>query len=610
VRAARVALLALALAGPAPGAAQELHNRLADNPSPYLALHGADPVAWQVWGPEVMDLARRTHRLVYVSVGYFSCHWCHVMQRESYRDPKIAAFLNRHFIPVKVDRELEPALDARLIDFAERTRGMGGWPLNVFITPDGYPLYAVLYLPPAQFMSALTQLQELWRDDPDALRKLASDAAPGGKGPGEPRLARARVDDLVGRVVRAALEQGDPVHGGFGDQSKFPSVPQLQFLLAQLERQDRPELRAFLELTLEQMADGGLRDHLAGGFFRYTVDPDWRTPHFEKMLYDNAQLASLYWRAARVLKRRDFQELAEATAAFMVRELTSPAGALLASLSALDGKGVEGGYYLWSAADLERLLDPAERAVARATWGMRDAAPFDAGYLPVRGEHLAEVARARGIGLEEAQHLFERASAKLRAERAHRTAPADTKLLAGWNGLALATFAELARGTDEARWREAGARVAAYLGKRLWNGRELYRALDAGGRPIGRAGLEDYAYAADGLFAWALYTGKPADLAVARAVLDQAWTRFYGGHGWRLGESSLIQAEPPRDVVLDGPMPSPSGVVLDVSLRLARHASDSALRDQALAALNSGNTDLDENPFWCATQIGAMREAF
>jgi len=480
----------------------------------------------------------------------------------------------------------------------------------VFITPDGHPLYGVLYLPPQQFMAALAELQGVWQADPAALRKLAAAEDPAARGPGKAELDPQRVDGLAARAVRAALAQADPVHGGFGEQSKFPSVPQLNFLLAELKRAEDPKLRAFLELTLDQMADGGLRDHVAGGFFRYTVDPDWRTPHFEKMLYDNAQLAALFWRAAWVLGRKDYVSVAESTAAFLTRELGTPAGAMMASLSALDERGVEGGYYLWSAADLDRVLDPEERAVARAAWGMRDAAPFEAGYLPVRGQPLDAVARDRHISGAEAARLYAAAGKKLRAARSQRKAPADTKLLAGWNGLALAALAELAHGSAEAQWRDAGARVAAYLGTRLWNGRELYRALDGQGRPLGRAGLEDYAYAADGLFAWALYTGRPADLTLARAVLDQAWARFYGDKGWRLGEASLIQAEPPRDVLLDGPMPSPSGVVTDVSLRMARRQSDAALRARALAALNTGYAELEDNPFWYATQIGAMREAF
>ncbi len=307
-------------------AAPRLENQLANHASPYLALHAGDPVKWQDWTPAVIKLARQQKKLVYLSIGYFSCHWCHVMQRESYRNPEIARFLNKHFIPVKVDRELEPALDAHLIEFAEQTQGVAGWPLNVFLTPEGYPLYAVLYMPPKEFQQVLVKLQKLWQQDSASLAKLARQAVDEGKGPGKPVLNASLVKTYANKIVETSFTRRDLFHGGFGEQSKFPSVPQLDFLLARYQRQPDSKLKNFLQHTLDQMMRNGLYDHLGGGFFRYTVDPGWRMPHFEKMLYDNALMARLYLRAGTLWQRDDYLRIATETLLFMQKVMRRPGG--------------------------------------------------------------------------------------------------------------------------------------------------------------------------------------------------------------------------------------------------------------------------------------------
>ncbi len=299
-----------------------LLNELRDHPSPYLAMHGADPVHWQIWGPDALERARSENRLLFISSGYFACHWCHVMQRESYQNPETAALLNRHFIPVKIDRELQPALDAHLIEFVQRTRGSAGWPLNVFLTPEGYPLLGMTYERPTAFRELLGKLQNAWSRESDKLKGMALKASE--------QMARSRspaavepVDPqgLRRRLVASALELGDDLQGGFGRQNRFPMAPQLSVLLDSLRPQPNPELHAFLELTLDQTATQGLRDHLAGGFFRYTVDQGWQIPHFEKMLYTQAQLILLYIKAADVLERTDYLDVARDTVEFVVREM-------------------------------------------------------------------------------------------------------------------------------------------------------------------------------------------------------------------------------------------------------------------------------------------------
>ena len=299
-----------------------LENQLKHHPVPYLAMHAEDPVHWQQWNAQTLERARRENKPLFVSVGFFSCYWCHVMQRESFRDIEVARILNASFIPVIVDRELDPALDAQLLQFVERFRGSAGWPLNVFITPQGHPILGGVYFPRLEFLAVLTRLAERWKSESGQLSLLAEQAArelP--PSPTAPALTRAAA---TAALINQALELADHLSGGFGEQSKFPMSAQLLALLATYEAQHDTRLGEHLQLTLERMAALGLRDHLSGGFFRYTTDPAWHTPHFEKMLYDNALLATVYLRAARIFKRPDFERVARETLDFMLTRMRAP----------------------------------------------------------------------------------------------------------------------------------------------------------------------------------------------------------------------------------------------------------------------------------------------
>ncbi|KAA3621590.1 MAG: thioredoxin domain-containing protein, partial [Proteobacteria bacterium] len=345
---------------------------LRDHPSPYLALHADDPVSWREWGPAAIDAARAGDRLLFLSIGYFACHWCHVMQRESFQDEAIAARLNASFVPVKIDRELETALDARLVEFAEATLGRAGWPLNVFVTPDGYPLFAVLYAPPAQFSQVLERLEQMWNAERERLRGLARRVAAGDLPDPYRVVDDAAVEDLNRAFLQQARALHDEFEGGFGNQNKFPQAPALDYLIEFAARGEGAAVPV-LESTLDAMARGGLYDHVGGGFFRYVVDPSWNIPHFEKMLYDNAQLARVYLRADGVLPGRGYGALARATLDFMRRDMAVASGGMLASLSAVDGNGVEGGYYLFEDDELAALLDADALRVVRAACDARVA---------------------------------------------------------------------------------------------------------------------------------------------------------------------------------------------------------------------------------------------
>ena len=355
--------LALFLFFPPPSYAA-LENQLKHHPAPYLAMHGDDPVHWQQWNAQTLERARRENKPLFVSVGFFSCYWCHVMQRESFRDNEVARMLNDLFIPVIVDRELDPALDAQLLQFVERFRGAAGWPLNVFISPQGYPILGGVYFPRQEFVAVLARLAQSWKDEPGRLSALAEQAA---LEPSQSPSAAAPTGAAASTALNhQALELADHLSGGFGEQNKFPMSAQLLALLASYEAQPDSRLGEHLQLTLDRMSALGLRDHLSGGFFRYTTDPAWRTPHFEKMLYDNALLATVYLRAARIFQRPDYERIARETLDFMLTHLRDPQGGFYSSLSAVDELGVEGAYYLWNEPTLQTVLNESDIAAARA----------------------------------------------------------------------------------------------------------------------------------------------------------------------------------------------------------------------------------------------------
>ena len=594
-------LLALVLVAPAIA----LENQLRDHPSPYLAMHGDDPVAWQDWGPEAVALARGEGKLLFISSGYFSCHWCHVMQRESYRDEKIAALLNEHFVPVKLDRELHGALDAFLIDYVEKTQGHAGWPLNVFLTPEGYPLIGTTYLPAERFRDLLVRLHSTWLEENGRMRNLAR------------RTLLQLMQDEAGVQVEplpvAALQDAlfveamgiaDVMEGGFGDQNKFPMAPQLLALLELQATAPRPQLAEFLVLTLDRMADGGLRDHLAGGFFRYTVDPSWQVPHFEKMLYTQALLSEVYLRAAALFGRADYAAVARDTLGFVVREMAGPHGGCVASFSAVDGAGREGGVYLWTVDQLHALLGEQDTALARRYWQMTDIPSIDGGHLPRQGDSVEEIAEATGRSVADITRRLGSVRERLLVARKNRMLPVDDKELAGWNGLMLAAFSRAALAWDDPGFRAAATRVRDFLREQMWDGRELRRAL-AGSRELGKASLEDYAYAAYGMAAYADLSGDPADRAFVATLLDSAWQRYHGPGGWRMDDHPLIPGMGERAAMLEGALPAPSALLVRVAIR----SDDPDLVERALTAAELGRRATQQQPFWYAGHHAVLLEA-
>jgi uncharacterized protein YyaL (SSP411 family) len=603
-------LIVICLAsGPSQAAETVLDNQLLNHPSPYLAMHGKDPVHWQTWSRETLHKARELNRPLLVSIGYFSCHWCHVMQRESYQDPELAQLLNERFIPVKVDRELDPALDAHLIEFVELTQGQAGWPLNVLLTPDGYPVVGAVYLPRDRFHELLNHLQERWKNEPALLKGMARDAMD------EWRQLRQRKPSALpasGSAARSLMIQTDQfkdeLGGGFGQQAKFPMVPQLRALLDVRVQQGIKSQDDFIRLTLDRMADQGLRDVLGGGFFRYVTDPGWQVPHYEKMLYDNAQLAVLYLRAADRYDSDYYRDVGLDTLDFMLREMLHADGYFISSFSAVDDQGREGFYYQWDQPTLEKLLDAEQLEAVRAAWFGGQSVHSGHDGLPRWQGQADSIARSLGWKVTKLERALAAARETMLATRSRRSLPADSKGLAAWNGLALSALAAGYETSSDERYRRHADRLASWILTSLWDGNSLVRARD-GKQVLAEATLEDYALVAQGLWDW--QRARPADKTNGyQSTIDQlirtAWQNYFINKRWLQIDTPLIPMLEGRVALDESSLPSASATITRISRHNAVLNKDKAIQDKVATHLQQVRSYLMDSMFWYASYVGLL----
>ncbi len=537
---------------------------LRDHYSAYLAMHADDAVQWQLWSEHILAQAEREQKLIFISSGYFACHWCHVMQRESFQHELIASLLNNGFIAVKLDRELNPELDTHLFEFVEKTRGVAGWPLNVFVTPQGHPLIGSGYLGSDEFLAVIKSLQVRWENEGPSLAKLAAEAAQqlAQTLPSSPTLPRQEmIEVLRQRLLEQLFATADLLEGGIGEGAKFAQVPLLRALMLLPAEQ---ELDDYLKLTLKAMAENGLQDHLGGGFFRYTVDPGWQQPHFEKMLYDNAQLSVLFLDAAQRWQSEVWQKLGLRTVDALLRDFAHPDSGFVASLSALDGAGVEGGYYLLQQAQIEALLPLAEQRIFSRAWRLLSADEWQGG-LPLVVLDEQQLAASLRMPLSEAEQWMARVRDTLLQQRTTRTRPRDEKRLAGWNGLMLSALARALRAEPDGDYERKGEALGDYLAS-LWDGEQLWRVRSADGRGMVSAGLEDYAYVAQGLFDWSEVTDDAKARRLAARLTGEAYYRFFRDGSWQVGalESTRL---PAQRLLTDGALPSAAAVIASLGRR-------------------------------------------
>jgi len=561
-------------------------NRLIRENSPYLLQHAHNPVDWYPWGDEAFAEARSRDVPIFLSIGYATCHWCHVMERESFEDPEVARLMNEAFVNVKVDREERPDIDGIYMTVAQITSGQGGWPLTIVMTPDRVPFFAATYIPRqnrhgrAGMLEIIPRLQAAWRDDRETLL-AAGDSI-------RAHLDRLSASDFAGRELDADIPRQafrelagsfDREHAGFGGAPRFPTPHRLLFLLRYWRRTGVPQARDMVEDTLDAMRAGGVFDQLGFGFHRYSTDRRWLLPHFEKMLYDQAMLmlayAESYQAEASERRERVIREIAE----YVLRDLTSPDGAFFSAEDA-DSEGEEGRYYVWTSAELPEVLGEADARIAATAWGMRDEGNYReeaTGDLSGRNilhlpRPVTETAALVGRDPEELASLLESARTRLLHRRAARPRPLlDDKVLADWNGLMIAALARGGRVLDEPELVRAAVRAADFLHERMWRDDGLlHRFRD------GRAGidgnLDDYAFLAWGEIELHQATLDPGRLRLAVRVTDAMIERFHdaGRGGFYFSPAGSEDLLVRRREAYDGAIPSGNSVAMYNLARLAR----------------------------------------
>jgi uncharacterized protein YyaL (SSP411 family) len=586
-------------------------NRLGSEPSPYLRQHAGNPVDWHPWGEEALRLARTLDRPILLSVGYSACHWCHVMAHESFEDPAIAALMNRGFINIKLDREERPDLDQLYQGVVQLMGKGGGWPLTVFLTPDLRPFYGGTYFPPAArhglpaFPALLESLERAFKEQRDEVDRQAEAFKEG-----LTEYAAQGLDAGAGAftgddVVTAAKGMGlrlDPVHGGFGNTGpKFPNPMGLAAMLRGYRRSGVAALRDGALFTLEKMAHGGLFDQLGGGFHRYAVDERWRTPHFEKMLYDNAQLLHLYAEAYQVEARPLFRSVAEATVGWLTRELTSPEGAFHAAQDA-DSEGEEGKYFVWRPSEVRAALeDPLDATLLEAHLGVTPEGNFEHGASVLEVvEEAPSLALRHGLPVAEVERRLAGAKQRLLEVRAGRVPPGrDDKVLAGWNGLMIRGLAHASRAFGRPDWAALARRAADFLLRRLRTpDGGLFRSWQEG-QPRLTGMLEDLGDVAAGLVALYQATFEPAYLEAAEAIADLAHERF-----WDAGRQAYLAAPHgqgdllvPTYALHDNAFPSGASSLTEAQVALGALTGRPRHLERARAYVERLRAAMVENPF-------------
>jgi uncharacterized protein YyaL (SSP411 family) len=586
-------------------------NRLGAETSPYLLQHAHNPVDWYPWGAEALERARSLDRPIFLSIGYSACHWCHVMEAESFEDPATAAQLNADFVPIKVDREERPDLDDVYMAAVQAMTGGGGWPMSVFLTPDLEPFFGGTYFPPDDrhglpgFRRVLSAIADAYRNRRDEVAAQGSQLAAHLReqlavrpGTAEPELRQL---DLAATRLAASF---DDVHGGFGGAPKFPAPMTLEFMLRTWRRNGDAATLRMVTVTLDRMAAGGIHDQLAGGFARYSTDAHWLVPHFEKMLYDNAQLAHAYLEAFRATGTQRYADVARGTIDFMLAELATDEGGFASALDA-DTDGEEGRFYTWHYDEFMAGLaatgvDDADAHLLADYWGVTAGGNWE-------GRSILNQA-----GPAPAADVTARGRAALLAIRQRRTRPGrDDKQLASWNGMALRALATAALVLGEARYDEATRAVLRFVrtsllrdGDRLWRTARSGRAHTAGF-------AEDYANVADGLLAAYAALGDAEDLRLAVRLIDRLLADFWDDASGTLfdttAEHDRVVARPQS--LLDNATPSANAVAADVLLRLALLTGEADYDRRARSILRAVAPAFEQQPSAFGRMLSAADRA-
>jgi uncharacterized protein YyaL (SSP411 family) len=565
-------------------------NRLADETSPYLRQHADNPVDWYPWGDEAFTAARRDDKPVLLSVGYSACHWCHVMAHESFEDPDVAALMNELFVNIKVDREERPDVDEIYMEAVQALTGQGGWPMTVFLTPDGRPFFGGTYFPKTRrggmiaFPELCRRIEELWRtrrEDIDAQAGQLTGAL------GRSALVEASDGPPGGHALEAAVktlrQQHDDARGGFGGAPKFPQAMSLDLLVRAVARQPSPDpdIQGIVETSLDAMASGGIYDHLGGGFARYSVDAVWLVPHFEKMLYDQALLARAYLHAWQVTGHERYRQVLDETIGYALRDLRHPDGGFFSAEDA-DSEGEEGRFYVWTVDEVMAALDGDRELAdeAMAFYGVTPGGNFE-------GRTILNRIHARDQGRVDLSRTprIEGARARLFAAREHRVRPGlDDKVLTEWNGLMLAALAEAAAATGRRDWLDAAVGTGEFLLRSLRRGDGRWlRSWQADGGARHLAYAADHAALVDAFVRLAEATGQARWIGAARstadALLDLFWDEHRGGLFTTGSDAERLVAR--NKDLMDNATPSANSLAAVALLRLAALTDEERYRERA-----------------------------
>jgi len=595
--------------------AMEHTNRLIHEKSPYLLQHAHNPVDWYPWGPEAFEAARREDKPIFLSVGYSTCHWCHVMARQSFENEEIARLLNDNFVSIKVDREERPDIDQVYMSAVNVLTGRGGWPMSVFLLPDGRPFAGGMYFPPERFELLLGEIGRMWRERRPEMEEVAAELAtavqgrfaPAGGGE-RPALDRY----LVVQALENLRSEFEAMYGGSGGAPKFPPHQALSLLFAEYRRNEDPELLQMATRTLEAMALGGIHDQIGGGFHRYATDSEWLVPHFEKMLYDNALLLRSYADAYRLTDDPFYRELADDIYDWADREMRSPEGGFYSALDA-ESEGVEGKFYVWTREQICDVVGGDECEVFCRVYQVQEQGNYrEEASDRVTGDnilHLAgripDLGPREGVPADDLVARMVQARAQLLAAREQRVRPRlDDKVLTSWNGLMIGSLAYAGRQLGDPRYTAAAEADAEFLLNNLrQDGRLLRRWREGEGRFDGY--LDDYVFLSDGLLELYETTGNEEWLGAARELMDTAlelfWDESEGGFFFTTADSESLFVRPKE--AFDAALPSGNGMASQVLLRLAEITGEAGYAERAGQTLRAFTPWMQRAPSGTASLI-------
>ena len=589
-------------------------NRLANETSPYLLQHKDNPVDWYPWGEEALEKARRENKPILVSIGYSACHWCHVMEHESFENPETASVMNELFVNIKVDREERPDIDHIYMSAVQAMTGSGGWPLNCFLTPDGTPFYGGTYFPPDErhgmpswrkVLEAVNDAFTNRREDVDAsaerIREFLQTA--NSKLPDPDQLSTAILDSALENIGASY----DPVNGGFGDAPKFPQPSALVALLQIWKRTGSAEAQTMVRHTLDRMAAGGIYDQVGGGFHRYAVDAIWLVPHFEKMLYDNAQLASIYLDAWRAFGDETYQRVATETLEWAAREMTGPEGQFFATQDA-DSEGEEGKFYVWSLAEMQEILGEERAELAAEYFGASEAGNFEGTNILNIPVAPAKVAAGRNMVPAALKEQIDEIITDLFTARSERIWPGtDEKAIASWNGMMLKAMAIGGRALGRPDLLEVAVRNAEFLLGTMRQRGRMFRTYKDGQAKV-PAFLEDFANVIDGLIALHAATLDPRWLEEALSLADVLVASFADPSGAGFFDTAIMAEQlvaRPREIQ-DGATPSGNAVAADVLLRLGAMTGEVTLTERSVGLLKALATPMAQGPVGFGRALAAL----